>query len=60
MGTKTPDKILADWKLEKITPEQAIGHMLQNIIRLEREIHELNQKLYELTKRDRTNYTQGK
>lgn len=51
MGTNTPDKILADWKLEKITPEQAIGHMLQNIIRLEREIHELNQKLYDLTKR---------
>ena len=52
MGTNTPDKILADWKLEKITTEQAIGQMLQNIIRLEREIHELNQKLYDLTKRN--------
>lgn len=52
MGTNTPDKILADWKLEKITTEQAVGYMLQNIIRLEREIHELNQKLYDLTKRN--------
>ncbi len=60
MGTKTPVQLLADWKLEKITAEQAIGHILQNMIRLEREIHELNQKLYELTKRDGTNYTQGK
>lgn len=51
MGSNTPDRILADWKLEKITTEQAVGQMLQNIIRLEREIHELNQKLYELTKR---------
>lgn len=50
MGTNTPDKILADWKLDKITPEQAIGHIIQNMIRLEREVHELNQKLYELTK----------
>ena len=60
MGTNTPDKILADWKLEKITPEQAIGHILQNMIRLQREIHELNQKLYELTKRAGTNNPPGK
>ena len=51
MGANTPDKILADWNLEKITTEQAVGQMLQHIIRLEREIHELNQKLYELAKR---------
>ena len=51
MGTKTPEKVLADWKIEKITPEQAIGYILQNIIRLEKEIHELNQKLYDLIKR---------
>lgn len=51
MGTNTPDKILADWKIEKITPEQAIGYIIQNMIRLEREIHDLNKMFYEFEKR---------
>ena len=51
MGTKNPDKVLADWKLEKITPEQAIGYILQNMIRLERELHDLNSSIYQIIKR---------
>lgn len=51
MGTKTPEKVLADWKLEKITPEQAIGYILQNMIRLERELHDLNNAIYQIINR---------
>ena len=51
MGTKTPNELLADWKLEKITTEQAIGHILQNIVRLEKEYHDLNNAIYEIIKR---------
>ena len=31
MGANTPDKILADWKLEKITTEQAVGQRATTI-----------------------------
>ncbi len=35
MGTMTPEKLLQLWKLEKISAEMAIGHVLQNLIELQ-------------------------
>lgn len=55
MSTKPPEQLLADWKLEKISTEQAIGHILQNMIRLEREFHDLNNAMFELIKRSNDN-----
>ena len=60
MGTKTPKQLLADWKLEKISTEQAIGYILQNIIRLEHELHELNNSMYQLIKRSNDNENTSK
>jgi len=50
MGTKTPNELLADWKLDKMTTEQAIGHILQNLLILEKHHHELDNAIYELIK----------
>ena len=55
MGTKTPEQLLADWKLEKISTEQAIGHILQNMIRIEREFHDLNNAMFQMIKRTTDN-----
>ena len=55
MGTKTPEQLLADWKLEKISTEQAIGHILQNMIRIEREFHDLNNAMFQMIKRSTDN-----
>lgn len=55
MGTKTPEQLLADWKLDKISTDQAIGHVLQNMIRLEREFHDLNNAMFQFIKRSTDN-----
>jgi len=34
MGTMTPAELLRLYTLEKITDQQAIGHMLQNLVRI--------------------------
>jgi len=34
MGTMTPAELLRLYTLEKITDQQAIGHMLQNLVKL--------------------------
>jgi len=34
MGTITPAELLRLYTLEKITDQQAIGHMLQNLVRI--------------------------
>jgi hypothetical protein len=34
MSTMTPEELLALWTQEKITIEMAIGHILQNLVKL--------------------------
>ena len=38
MGTMTPAELLRLYTLEKITPEQTIGHILQNLVTLYAEL----------------------
>ncbi len=48
MGTITPDELLKLWKLEKVTVEMAIGHTLQNLVKLHTAIETLDTTLYGL------------
>lgn len=36
MGTISPTKLLRLWKLEEITPEMAIGYLIQNQVQREK------------------------
>jgi hypothetical protein len=33
MGTITPEELLTAWKLEQVSVEMAIGHILQNLVK---------------------------
>jgi hypothetical protein len=33
MSTGTPTELLKLWKLENMTPEMAVGHILQNLVK---------------------------
>ena len=48
MGTITPDELLKLWKLEKMTVEMAIGHILQNLIKVHAATETLDASLYGL------------
>ena len=48
MGTITPDELLKLWKLEKMTVEMAIGHILQNLIKVHAATETLDTSLYGL------------
>ena len=48
MGTITPDELLKLWKLEKVTVEMAIGHILQNLIKVHAATETLDTSLYGL------------
>ena len=48
MGTTTPDELLKLWKLENITVEMAIGHILQNLVKMQRTHDTRNTKIYNL------------
>jgi hypothetical protein len=50
MGTLTIDQIILQWKLEKITAEQAIGYILQNMAEMEKQQRTLSATLYGLSK----------
>ena len=34
MGTITPSELLKLWKLEKLSVEMAVGHILQNLVNM--------------------------
>ena len=42
MGTVTPTELLRLWELEQVTPEMAIGHLIQNQINLDKAIQAAN------------------
>ncbi len=48
MSTVTPEELLKLWKLEKVTVEMAIGHTLQNLVKVHAAIETLDTSLYGL------------
>ncbi len=48
MGTMTPKELLKLWKLEKVTVEMAMGHVLQNLVRMHDLIQANNTTLHKL------------
>ena len=45
------EKIIELWKAERLTPEQAIGQMLQVIRELQAQLREVQRRLRELERR---------
>jgi hypothetical protein len=48
MGTITPNELLRLWELEKITIEMAVGHVLQNMVKMQTAQDTCNITLYNL------------
>jgi hypothetical protein len=48
VSTVTPEELLKLWKLEKVTVEMALGHIIQNLVKLHTSDENLETSLYEL------------
>jgi len=48
MGTITPSELLKLWKLEKLSVEMAVGHILQNLVNMHTTIETADASLYKL------------
>jgi len=48
MGTMPPNELLRLWKLEKLPTEMAIGHILQNLVRIEDVQNTFSSTVYEV------------
>jgi site-specific recombinase len=48
MGTMAPDELLNLWKLEKLPVEMAVGHILQNLVKIRTDIDATDTSLYKL------------
>jgi hypothetical protein len=48
MGTISPQELLKKWQIEEITIEMAIGHLIQNVVKLYKTIEKLTNSLYNL------------
>lgn len=48
MSTVTPEELLKLWKLERVTVEMAIGHIIQNLVKLHTSDENLETSLYKL------------
>lgn len=48
MGTLPPQELLNQWRREELTVEMAIGHLLQNLIKLQTMLETLNLTLQTL------------
>ncbi len=48
MGTIPPQDLLKKWQREEITVEMAIGHILQNLAKIQTAIDAINLALYNL------------
>lgn len=51
MGTYTPEKLLQLWQREEILVEAVIGHILQNLVNLQKNFDHQKQTLNNLQKR---------
>jgi hypothetical protein len=48
MSTMPPDELLKLWKLEKLPLEMAMGHVLQNLAKMQATIETLETSFYKL------------
>lgn len=48
MGTVKPDELLRLWSLGKATAEMVIGHLIQNLVKQQTAIQNINLTLYNL------------
>jgi hypothetical protein len=48
MGTMSPQELLKQWRGEKMTAEMAMGHVLQNLVKIQRAMDAINITLYNL------------
>ena len=48
MGTISPQELFKAWRLEKIKVETAVGHLIQNVIKLYTTIEKMTISLYNL------------
>ena len=48
MGTLTPQELLKQWRLDKMTVDMAIGHILQNLVNMQRAYDARNLTIYNL------------
>jgi len=48
MGTIPPTELLDQWRIEALTVEMAIGHILQNQVRLYESVEHLTHTLHKL------------
>jgi hypothetical protein len=48
MATMPPAELLTLWKLEKLPLEMAMGHVLQNLVKIHADIEAINTTLYKL------------
>jgi hypothetical protein len=48
MSTYELEKLIEMWRTEKLTPEQAIGHVLQHLLALRAQLYEAEEQLREL------------
>ena len=48
MGTMPPQKLIKKWELEDLTPEMAIGQILQHLVKILTTLQAINITLYNL------------
>lgn len=48
MGTLKPEELLKTWSIGTITVEMAIGHLIQNLVKLFKTIEKLTTSIYNL------------
>jgi hypothetical protein len=51
MATYELEKLIEMWRTEKLTPEQAIGHVLQHLLALRKQLYEAEEQLREVKRR---------
>jgi hypothetical protein len=52
MSTYELEKLIEMWRGEKLTPEQAIGHILQHLLALRAQLYEAEDQLREVKRRE--------
>jgi hypothetical protein len=52
MSTYELEELLKMWRGEKLTPEQAIGHLMQHLLALRAQLYEAEERLRELEHRE--------
>ena len=48
MGTQPPDELLPRYARGDMTPEQAVGHILQNMVEMQKSLEELRTEIERL------------